>query len=428
MGWLAPAGLTRLGGWKSWLIAVLLVAYSAAGSAYAVTGNVDFSYTNPALAGSAVLFLMSHALLEEVVFRAFILQGFVQRWGSSNRDLILSVLVASLIFGFYHIVYLAGEPLPVVLLRIVFSFLLGIFLGTLVLLGKSIYPAVLFHGVLNLAAYLNLTSNGIEGTPFSWLLMCLLMLPLAVYSIYLLRYIPNRTVLSEATMDKAQPGLRRVILIGTPILTGILLLFHPRPIPPDMGQAAQTGGMDVIAALGPVVDQFLAVHVLFAPLLALLGLSVIFLLDGAGGIAARISRVSAFVFVVSYIMYETIVGTAAALLVRGGAGLSPGEQAVISDAVNRIHRDPLLGDGPSALFLIVTLSWPLAVITAAIALRRAGKPPVQCVLLGLSSIFTFHASPLGSLGMVLFYLAVLANERAGSQVAAGVEYETAPFS
>src|SRR5690606_32214348 len=144
-----------------------------------------------------------------------------------------------------------------------------------------------------------------------------------------------------------------------------LLLFHPRPGSADMGPVEKTGGMDVFALLAPVADLFLAVHLLFAPALVLLGLSIILLLNGVRGVAAGGSRVSAFVFAVSYLMYETIVGTVPGLLVRGASALSPGEQAVISGAVNRIFGDPVLGDGPSVLFIIASLSWPLAVILAA---------------------------------------------------------------
>jgi membrane protease YdiL (CAAX protease family) len=198
LSWLGPAGFTRPGRWSVWLVLLLPLAYSIAVSTYAMTGNFDFSYSDPALAGFAALFLMAHAFLEEVAFRGLILYGFVRRWGSTNRGLIQSVLVSSLFFGAYHILYLAGEPLPVVLLRIVFSFLLGILLGTLVLIGKSIYPAAFFHGILNLAAYLNLTGNAIEGTPSSWLWMSLLILPLAGFGIYLLRDVRYRRVLPES--------------------------------------------------------------------------------------------------------------------------------------------------------------------------------------------------------------------------------------
>jgi hypothetical protein len=190
-----------------------------------------------------------------------------------------------------------------------------------------------------------------------------------------------------------------------------------------MGLAGQTGTMDVYALLSPVADRFLAVHVLFAPALALLGLSVILLLNSVRGIAARISRVSAFVFIVTYIMYETIIGTAIPLLIRGAAGLPADERAVISGAANRIIGDPILGD-PSVLFGVAWLSWIVAVTFAAFALHRSGKPLVPCILLGLSFIFVSHASLLGLAGMLLFLIAVVGFERAGAPLVTSEENET----
>jgi hypothetical protein len=113
--------------------------------------------------------------------------GFVRAWGDTNSGLIKSVLVSALFFGGMHIIYLAGEPMPVVLCRIVVAFLLGIFLASLVLTGGSIYPAVIFHGVINVAGYLNLTSNATQGTTASWLWLSLSMLPLALLGLVLLR-------------------------------------------------------------------------------------------------------------------------------------------------------------------------------------------------------------------------------------------------
>ena len=219
-----------------------------------------------------------------------------------------------------------------------------------------------------------------------------------------------------------QPRLRRLILIGTPLLTGILLLFHPRPDP-----ANQLGELDVFAFLSTVASRFLVVHVLFAPALALLGLSVILLLNDAHGTAARTSQVSAFVFIVTYMMYETIDGLVPALLVRGAAPLPPDEQAVIGDAVGRIIGDPILGD-PSVLFGTAWLSWIVAVTLAAFALRRSGKPLIPCILLGLSSIFVSHASLLGLVGLLLFLIAVVGIERAESQAVMSREIETKSFS
>jgi hypothetical protein len=218
-----------------------------------------------------------------------------------------------------------------------------------------------------------------------------------------------------------------LILFGTPILTGILLLFHPLPESTEMEHTELPQGLALYKLMAPIADGFLIVHILFPVALALLGLSVILLVDGVRGIAARISRVSAFVFVVSYIVYETIIGTVTAFLIRSAASLPPAEQAVIGDAVYRNFTDPVLGDLPSALSVTAWLSWFFAVTLAAFALRRSGKPLGACILLGLSFVFISHASILGPLGMLFFLFAAVGIERARSPVPTG-GYETAPIS
>ncbi len=178
--WLSSAGFTRLAGWRTWLILLLPLAYSIAVSTYTLTGNFDLRVSNLGLAGLAAVFLMAHAFLEEVAFRGLILHGLVRAWGDTGRGPLKSVLVSALFFGAMHIVYLAGEPVAVVLSRIIVASWLGIFLGALVLHGNSIYPAAFFHGLLNLAGYLNLTSNAAQGAPSAWLLLSLWMLLVAL--------------------------------------------------------------------------------------------------------------------------------------------------------------------------------------------------------------------------------------------------------
>jgi hypothetical protein len=228
-------------------------------------------------------------------------------------------------------------------------------------------------------------------------------------------------------MFEGKPLLRRSILIGTPMLTGILLLFHPLPEAAETGITELPGGLALYKLMAPIAEGFLIVHLLFPLALALLGLSVILLLNGVGGIAATISRVSALVFVIAYIVYETIIGTVTGLLIRDAAALPPTEQAVIGDVIYRNYTDPILGDLPSVVSLTAWLSWFAAVTLAAVALRRSGKPLGACILLGLSFIFISHASMLGPLGMILFLLAVIGIERIAVPARAS-SYETAQSS
>jgi membrane protease YdiL (CAAX protease family) len=198
LGWLHAAGFTRSGLWQTWLLMLPPLVYTIMVSAYAMTGNFDFRITDPVLAGAAALFIMTAAFHEEVAFRGLILHAFVRAWGDTSRGLNLSVLVSALLFGGMHIVnVLGGAPLPEVLLQCVVAFFLGIFLGALVLRSKSIYPAAAFHGLLNLAGYLNLTANGAEGSVSSWLILSALMVPLAVLGMFLLRSVPQRPAVLE---------------------------------------------------------------------------------------------------------------------------------------------------------------------------------------------------------------------------------------
>lgn len=217
---------------------------------------------------------------------------------------------------------------------------------------------------------------------------------------------PDASLTARITGGVQSP-VRRVTLIGTPILTLILVLMHPLPDAADMPATGAPSGMDVYNMMAPMADRFLAVHAIFALALGLLGLSVVLLLRDVRGMAASVSRASAFVFAVTYIMYETIIGTVTALMVRGAAALPVEEQAVIGAAIYRNFQDPLFGDVPSLLSMMAWLSWTSAVLLAAFALWRSGRPRVPCVLLALSFVFVSHASPLGPLGMLLFLMGVV---------------------
>jgi membrane protease YdiL (CAAX protease family) len=204
LGWLRSAGFTSPGNLRTWLILLLPLAYSIAISAYSMTGNFDFSFSEPIFI--AVLFIMSHAFLEEVVFRGLVLHAFVRARGATNTGLVKCVLVSSLFFGGYHILYIAGEPPSVVFVRIIVTFLMGILLGALVLRSGSIYPAVFFHGLWNVAGYLNLTGNSAQATASSWLQLSLYVVPLALYGWFLLRNLTHTMEPSTHPMRTEYPA------------------------------------------------------------------------------------------------------------------------------------------------------------------------------------------------------------------------------
>lgn len=218
------------------------------------------------------------------------------------------------------------------------------------------------------------------------------------------------TTVKHQPIITIHPLLRRLILFGAPLLTFILLVLHPIGDLTELMEAEQFTEIDVYAFIAPVADRFIAVHVLFAPMIALMGLSVLLLVNHQRGITAALSRSAAGVFIVTYIMYETIIGTASGVLVRSAANLPSEAQSIIADMVNGLWNDPIFGDG-GLIATIAMLAWALAVTSAGVSLYRSGKPLAACLLLGFSFMFAFHAPPLGTIGLALFLLAVWRLER-----------------
>ncbi len=200
LGWLLPAGIMRAGRWQTWLIILLLLAYLILASTYAMAGSLDFRFFDEVLPAPVALFLLTHALFEEIVFRGLVMVAFIAAWGSTTRGLIKSVLLSSLIFAGMHLVnVLGGNPLPIVLLQSVGAFFLGILFSALVLSGKAVYPAAFLHGLGNIGGYLILTANPSAGTtPSAWLLQSVLMFPLAIFGVYILGGVRQRPVVLEA--------------------------------------------------------------------------------------------------------------------------------------------------------------------------------------------------------------------------------------
>jgi hypothetical protein len=107
---------------------------------------------------------------------------------------------------------------------------------------------------------------------------------------------------------------------------------------------------------------------------------------------------------VFYVAGDAITGLATGVLVEHANDLPAGERAGVADASqelwdNFITDDLLIGLGAAA--------WIVAMIAAAGAYWRAGAPGAVWLLLGLSAMVSFHAPPIGPIGLLCFAAAVV---------------------
>jgi len=195
------------------------------------------------------------------------------------------------------------------------------------------------------------------------------------------------------------------LLIGVPLLWGILLLFHPGGEGDEIYLDAQDN-----------VTRFLVVHIgmmFFIPLMAVV---VYLLLRGVEGTAARVSRIALVPFALFYSVWEALQGIGVGILVNELKGLPQAEQTLREDLVQDFAEHVLIG--PFGVFgSIGSMGLIVAAIAAGVALyRQAGAPVSVAVLLAISGfLITVHPPPYGPTGLALFIAAVVLYVRSQSR-------------
>ncbi len=194
--------------------------------------------------------------------------------------------------------------------------------------------------------------------------------------------------------------LRRVFLVATPLVLAVVLWFHP-----------PGGDHGVYHGIRHDVGAWLFVHTAFLLFMPLMAFAAFLLLGGLQSRAATVSRVSLIVFLVFYTAYEVTIGLGTGILVDYANDLPAAEQAVVADAIQHYNEDNILGDPISVALVAGLLGWMVAMVAAAVALRRAGAGWVLTVLVGLSALFAIHPPPIGPAALVCFALAAVLIER-----------------
>ncbi|MGH3461615.1 MAG: hypothetical protein ACRDP9_09080 [Kribbellaceae bacterium] len=182
---------------------------------------------------------------------------------------------------------------------------------------------------------------------------------------------------------------RRLVLVGTPLALAVLEIFHPQP----------TGAVEAVEQ----GEWFFWFHMIQVPLIGLIALAVYLLTEGMVGRAVTVSRWAAGVFAVFFSAYDAAAGIATGFVLRSAEGLSADEQAVVFEMVKDMPEVSLI----FILSIVGTAGWVVALIAAAVALRRAGAARGPFVLLILAGVFLLggHPFPFGTLAFGCFALA-----------------------
>jgi membrane protease YdiL (CAAX protease family) len=189
--WLRAAGVTVLGSGRLWLLTAGLTIFVVVAYQLAFFGEIVLDLSASWAAGQAQAILSRQIVVgvtEETLFRGFLLYALVRVWGKTRRGLLAAVAVPALIFGLAHIMQLlVGNPLEDSLMTMLNAFVGGLWYGALVLLGGSLWPAVLIHAATNASVQIVAASlPGFDPSVRGYALATAAELPLVVAGLWLL--------------------------------------------------------------------------------------------------------------------------------------------------------------------------------------------------------------------------------------------------
>ncbi len=189
--WLKVSGITRLGTYQTWLVAIGGTAYFALASLYSFYGKLAFDFSNLFNLSSSCRIIAVQTLVcidEEMLFRGAILYILVRSQGSTKKGIFGSVILLSAIFALFHAIWFisSGISLTTALL-LAEATIISIWWAALVLKGGSIWPAFLSHFVVNaIVAVQGISKQMIQPESYPYLLLLLFSIPLGIIGCWLL--------------------------------------------------------------------------------------------------------------------------------------------------------------------------------------------------------------------------------------------------
>ena len=192
-GWLRPTGLRSLGKWQAWLVMIGASIFELALAIYVLNGA--FAWRNLTIFADPPAFFLV-GLFEEIAYRGLILYALLHALKDKRFGIFESVLVSSLLFGLSHLAtVMTGNTLPGAIFQVLSTTISGVLYAALVLYGRSIWPAVIGHFLVDAIGYGNLTH--VSDYTQANLSILWIQIPLLVLGAYLLSKIPQQVRIPE---------------------------------------------------------------------------------------------------------------------------------------------------------------------------------------------------------------------------------------
>ena len=178
-----------------WIIwpAILFILFNASD---VLSGKMKIDVTRPFLILAFVLVYLSTGFFEEILCRGVMFSLLLHKWGKTKGGCYLAMIVSGIMFGMLHFVhYFMGDAsMLATVTQVIYAAMIGTFFAACVVRNKSIYPAILLHGIVDISGSFGeiAVGGGINKSyqtmtfPVAMILI-IIALPLFLYGLFIVR-------------------------------------------------------------------------------------------------------------------------------------------------------------------------------------------------------------------------------------------------
>lgn len=161
-----------------------------------LTGEIKIDVTRPVVILAFVIVYLSTGLFEEILCRGLVFSLIISKWGRKRSGCYMAMILSSILFGMLHFIhyFLGNASLIATISQVIYATFIGVFFAASVIRNQSIYPAIILHGIVDIAGSLGEISVGgginkryitmsLEGA----VICVIIALPLFLYGLFIVR-------------------------------------------------------------------------------------------------------------------------------------------------------------------------------------------------------------------------------------------------
>lgn len=171
--------------------------------------SIDWS--RPVVVITFALSYLSTGLFEETLCRGMAFNLMRSKWGDARRGCYLAMMLSSLLFGAAHFIHfiLGHSDLMATLAQVGYATIFGVFFCACYVRNKSIYPAIILHGLVDIIGDLDevFVGGGIDKSykvmsASQAVTLVVIMIPFLIYGLWCVRKEFAKPVILENNKDK----------------------------------------------------------------------------------------------------------------------------------------------------------------------------------------------------------------------------------